>query len=368
MLDDFLPGVPDASTSTPIVADAFEYPVGLRFAFIGVGQAGGRIASAFYDQGYRRVCAVNTASADLSELGLPDAAKLVIGNGAGAGKDPHVAGRAAKAAEEDIYRLCDNAFGEAVDWVFVCFAAGGGTGCGAFGHVLGIVRRWIRDKQLSASTGVVVAFPKTSDGARSLENASLALQTLQDASTTVLPIDNERFMQLYGRRLPAAQEKPQSNAATVGLLHAFNRLAGTSSEDRGGTTFDTADFRRVLGAGVIGFARAKITSWATEDAVATELLKQMRANMLLQANLEGATAAALLYLPSEDAWSGQRPVTAGHLDSGARLLQRALSPSATVFTGVYPGLAKEGLDACVMIGGLPLPAAIATGSGSPTWT
>ena len=42
------------------------------FAWIGSGQGGGRIAKAFYDLGYHKTVAVNTAKADLALLELPD--------------------------------------------------------------------------------------------------------------------------------------------------------------------------------------------------------------------------------------------------------------------------------------------------------
>ena len=42
-----------------------------RYAWIGAGQCGGRIAKSFHDLGYRKVLAVNTTHHDLDLLGLP---------------------------------------------------------------------------------------------------------------------------------------------------------------------------------------------------------------------------------------------------------------------------------------------------------
>lgn len=47
-----------------VVEDTFQGAI--KMAFVGAGQGGGRIAQAFYDMGYRRVCAVNTTPQDLS--------------------------------------------------------------------------------------------------------------------------------------------------------------------------------------------------------------------------------------------------------------------------------------------------------------
>ena len=62
-----------------------------KYAFLGAGQGGSRIAESFYKLGYRRVAVINTAQQDLNSIELEN--KLCIGEG-GAGKDPEVAERA----------------------------------------------------------------------------------------------------------------------------------------------------------------------------------------------------------------------------------------------------------------------------------
>ena len=61
----------------------------LTYAVIGSGQGGGRIAKAFYDLGYKKTIAFNTAESDLTLLDLPDEHKFHVnhGGGQGAGKD-----------------------------------------------------------------------------------------------------------------------------------------------------------------------------------------------------------------------------------------------------------------------------------------
>ena len=69
MSDDLLGEfVPPPVTDKGGPVDSFDYPVAFKFAFVGVGQAGGRIAQAFNTKGYARACAVNTTIQDLSEL------------------------------------------------------------------------------------------------------------------------------------------------------------------------------------------------------------------------------------------------------------------------------------------------------------
>ena len=66
-----------------------EVETAFKFAFIGAGQGGSRIAETFYDFGYRKVAVLNTAQQDLNTIKkVPH--KLCIGEG-GAGKDPSFA-------------------------------------------------------------------------------------------------------------------------------------------------------------------------------------------------------------------------------------------------------------------------------------
>ena len=95
---------------------------GFKFAFIGSGQGGGRIAHTFYKLGYRRVCAVNTAEQDLATLPLPN--KMLLGKSGGAGKNPSVAKAAFKDNKEDVLDFMRRSFGQTLDRIFVCAGAG----------------------------------------------------------------------------------------------------------------------------------------------------------------------------------------------------------------------------------------------------
>ena len=73
--------------------------VAFKFAFMGAGQGGSRIAEAFYNLGYRKLSAINTAQQDLNTIKLEN--KLCIGDG-GAGKNPEVAKKLFHEKKDDV--------------------------------------------------------------------------------------------------------------------------------------------------------------------------------------------------------------------------------------------------------------------------
>ena len=106
----------------------------IKFGFIGVGQAGGKIANEFYRLGYRSIVAVNTAKNDFLGLDIPAKRQLVLGDGAGAGKNPEKGQQAVEKQKEDVLSLLRRSFGDGVERILVIGSTGGGTGCGEIGR------------------------------------------------------------------------------------------------------------------------------------------------------------------------------------------------------------------------------------------
>ncbi len=353
-----LPESPDQPSNSS-VTDTFDYPVAFKFAFLGVGQAGGRIVRTFQELGYNRICAVNTAVADLAELkSFPADSKLDIGEQQGAGKDPNTAARIAQDKDEDLFDLYTRSWGPEVDYAFICLSGAGGTGAGVYAKAAEVAKRFMREKKRPNRVGCIMALPKDSEGQRSAKNVLYSMRTLSKLNLSpIIFIDNERFKELYGTRVPVQQEKPASNASTAQVLHTFNRLAGTESEDVGGTTFDPADFSRILDSGVVAFAATTITKWASPSDISTPIRDQLKRNVLATVDLTQGNVAGLLYVITGPAWDGSSAVTVADLDHGTEMMNRILTPNdSAVFPGVYPASGEQGsIKVLAMVGGLPLP-------------
>ena len=325
---------------------AAESKPAFRAAFVGCGQAGGKLVEAFYDLGYRRVCAVNTTSQDLAELKLPVAAKLDLG-GRGAAKDPEVAAKAVAGRDEDIFDLFTRNWGPDVDYVLVCMAAGGGTGAGIYETVVKVAGAYFEKIGRPVKVGVITALPKSTEGARPAANACVVLDKLKASKLSpIILVDNERIEQLHPR-LSIAKFFKQANDAVAKQFHLLNRLAAQSSEH---ASFDAAEFGSLLDSGLVTFGAQKVDNWHEATAVAKAVRTQLQKTLLVPVDATTASAASLVFVVGE-AIHDEVPRTS--LDDGFAALNRIM-PGATLFSGIYKGKGSV-LLAFTMLGGLTWP-------------
>lgn len=346
--------VPPNEAETVRVADTFDYNVAFKLGLIGVGQCGGRVAATFQQLGYGRVCAINTTIQDLAELRLPDDHKLDIGDARGAGKDPAAAAALFEGRDEDIFDLLKRSWGEEVDYGMVCLAAAGGTGAGGCPKVIEVVKRYMAHCKRPVKVGVIVALPRDDEGQRFAKNAVYTVRSLAKLGLSpVIIIDNQKIRELYPS-LSASQVHPMENKSTATLLHLFNRLAGSDSTH---TTFDRADFAKLLDSGLITFAADTLHKWQCAADITTPIRERLRRNVLASVDFSKSTVAGLIYILTGAAYDEAR---SADLDHGTAMFTRMLADGSTVFPGVYQGggaNAQATIKVMAMIGALPWPAA-----------
>jgi cell division GTPase FtsZ len=332
------------------VADSFDYNVAFNLAFIGVGQGGSKIAETFAQIGYGRVCVLNTTHQDLAEIGLLDHQKLDPG-GSGAGKNPEIGRAAVDGRDQDIRDLMARNWGDNVDYAFVCFGAGGGTGAGAYQKVTEVAEKYMREKGRPIRVGCIVALPKDTEGQRQAMNAIACIQQLaKKAFAPIIVIDNQRIGQLLNPT--ARQEYPVVNSSIAQQLHLFNRLAGTDSDM---TTFDPQDFATVLDSGLIAFAYAQVDNWADKTQISRNIRDGLSGNLLMANDIRQGKLAALLFVLNGKAYD---EVPAAYLDHSVEMLNGTLRDGSTVYQGIYKGAdspKKGSIKALALIGGLPWP-------------
>jgi len=332
------------------IADTFE--AGFKFAFIGSGQGGGRIAHTFYRLGYRRVCAVNTAQQDLATLPLEK--KMCLGGSGGAGKNPTVAKAAFKEHKEDVLDFMRRSFGPKVDRIFVCIGAGGGTGAGTAVQLVDTaveLQKALRSE--SEKVGVIVALPKLAEGKRVAANAYNTLNDLlflveKGNVSPLIIVDNEKIGKLY----PTLAVDPfwdTANMSVCSLFHLFNTVCIKHSHY---TSFDRADLLTVLDSGLITFGANPVDKFDDETDISYAVRSNLRKNILTGGiDLATGTVAASVVIGSVQILNA---LPQAHIEHAFDQLNRMLKPGNTVHRGIYRG-DKQSLVVYTIIGGLGKP-------------
>lgn len=335
-----------------------EHDGALKYCFVGLGHAGGRIVETFFKLGYRRVCAINTAIQDLQVIQIPEECKRIIGAGAkGAGKDPVVGMKAAKENAEDIVDLMEKCFGTDFDRVFLAVGAGGGTGGGACTEVITLAKQLAQKAGVERGktrVGVIVALPSNSEGQRPSANAYKLMVKLfalagQGVLSPLVVIDNERIHRLYPR-LSIDQFWDKANQSIASIFHLFNIVAGRTSPY---LVFDRADLENVLDSGVVTFGAAAIQNPMEDKYNLSSAVRDNLKRNILSGGLDlskGRVAACVFIGPPET----MQQLPQQSLDYGFDTLNRVLARESTVHRGIYVGNRPQ-LAVYTMIGGLDKP-------------
>jgi cell division GTPase FtsZ len=342
--------VPPLMHNVQDVKDRFDFDVAFNLAFVGCGQGGSRIAETFDKLGYGRTAAINTTVQDLKDIALADHQKLDIGGG-GANKDPERAAAQMVDKEEDVFDLLKACWGEAVDYGFVCLGAGGGTGAGISPAVVNVARRYMAETNRPTRVGAIIALPRNMEGQRPARNTVRTLQSLRALNLSpIIIIDNQRIYDLYRNRISVGSEHRVYNQNVCQLLHLFNRLAAQSSEH---TSFDRADFGKLLDSGLLAFGAGEVPQWKTESDVTKVIREQLKQNVLVSSDLSQGNLAALIYVLGGAAYD---EVPVGFRDHGVQMLTRILAQDSTIFQGIFRASSDTpSFKIAAMVGGLQWP-------------
>ena len=338
----------------------------IEFAFVGSGQGGCRIATEFYNLGYRKTIVVNTAPQDLTAVPLPAAQKLLLDIGAsGAGKDMARGEQAAVKHGQAISDLMRHVFGK-VDHIMICVSGGGGSGGGSAIPLILQAKKYLAYcgyDDVDKRVGVVLSIPTRGEAMapRIASNAfdlATKLSELAENSmiTPLVVIDNDKFNKLYPR-VPVVDFLPTVNRSVAQLFDHFNRLPLNDSEF---ISFDPEDYRSVIRAGghcVFGVTTVKGIDGesAVEERHIAEALRANLERTLLAGGFDLAHAgvAGCVIVGGRKMFAevaGLRSAIDYSFDTLSQI-----APNATVHRGLYQR-ESEVLSAYTILSGLPRPA------------
>ena len=325
------------------------YKRSLKFAFIGSGEGGGRLAATFGRMGYP-AAAINTTGADLARLRLPGSQKLVLPIAAGgAGQEPEL-GRQAVLVHQDRVRAFLRAMTLEADHVVLCIGGGGGTGTGSLPELVRLLRA------LKRPVGVIYTLPRDVEGTAVKVNALRALsQVYQMAEggeiSPLVLVDNNRIGELFPE-VSLARFWPKANQFLADLWDAFNRLSMRESEFY--SALDGTDYLRLLSAGkcaALGYA--EVVDLKSPVGLARAMSEAVHSGLLAGGfDLSTASAVGTIVVGSANTL---RHLPAAYLDNGLRVVGEIMR-GGYAFSGVY---ADSGVYArlklYVLFSGLDLP-------------
>ena len=334
--------MPDDNAQTQEIEDEFEGAY--KFAIIGVGQGGSRIAETFWNLGYRRVCVINTAKQDLKFINIPEDRKLLLDHG-GAGKDPETAEKIFEENSEEIWDFFHGKLGTTYDRVLVCAGAGGGTGAGGAPVVFKIIKN-----NTNATVGFVSALPTKAEGNQVAKNTKRTMQKIVEYAkdgilSPLVVLNNEKIKELYPG-LSVNKFWTTANSSVCSLFHLFNKI---SAQDSSYTTFDKADLDSVLNSGIITFGATPIkTEQANDTDISKAIRNNLKKNILAGADISTGNVAACVMVVNNKLMD---EVPQEALEHGFEQLNRLLAKDNTVHRGIYTSN-KPGIAVYTVIGGL----------------
>jgi cell division GTPase FtsZ len=332
-----------------------------RYAWLGSGQCGGRLVKSFYDLGYKKVLAMNTAYHDLDMLEIPVEQKFLMDIGElGAGKDIERGERAVHQYQQEILHLARQIISTQVDHIMVCFGAGGGTGSGSIIGLINIAKRYARYIGLqnpNKKVGVVMTLPTVGEASSPLvaENAYRVATRLGELASAreispLIIVDNDKINKMYPG-LTVKSFWPSINNTVAGLFDIFNRISALSTQY---TSFDPVDYHSIIESGgctIMGLTKVKKydEKYAISEAVKNNLQKTLLASGfdLSTAKLAGCIAVGGKTLMNKA--SGLQDNINYAFDVLSEITGRA-----TIHRGIYED-DRESLRVYTIIGGLDSP-------------
>ena len=315
----------------------------VKFGIIGLGQAGGRIGSEFAKLGYPTLF-INTSEQDLAEVVSEN--KLLIGQG-GAGKDPKVGKELVNKNRDKIMAEYHKIFND-VEHILVVGGSSGGTG----GSMVNIIDTVVDFKK---PVGCLTTFPLATEDTTSKKNTLNALNDIIKYSqkhevSPIIILDNDKIEKKYPN-LSILEFWHKANEEVVKAFDLFNMLAFRSSPY---TSFDTADYKKVLHAGgcmIFGNISVPVTDINKID-LGKEIIENINSGLLAEGfNLVEATTAGCIIIGNNELL---KKIPRNKEEDAFATLFKLLG-SGTIFKGIYGLEQTQNIEIFFMISGLGTP-------------
>lgn len=296
---------------------------------LGSGQAGSRLAEAFYQLGYDAVV-VNTAMQDLKYINVPDANKLLMEHGlGGAAKEIEIGRAAAESHRGEISQLVNEKLSNA-QINLLCLSLGGGSGAGSCETLVDVL----------AATGkplvVITVLPMDNEDAQTKTNAletlsKLARLTQSKKVHNLIVVDNAKIEVIYNN-VSQMDFYGIANKAIVEPIDVFNTLSSMPSSVKG---LDPMEWGKLFtdGEGLTVYGELTIDNFAEDTAIAEAVVNNLNGNLLAGGfDLKQSRYVGVIIAANKDVWA---KIPSSSITYAMAMINDQCGTPKGVFKGIY---------------------------------
>lgn len=323
----------------------------LALGIIGSGQAGSRLAEAFYKQGYDAVV-VNTAMQDLKFIDVPDSNKLLLEYGlGGAAKEIEIGRAAAEAHRGEILQLLNDKLAASQVNV-LCLSLGGGSGAGSCETLVDILTG------LGKPLVVMTVLPMDTEDAQTKSNALETLSKLSKLTqnkriNNLIVVDNAKIESIYSE-VGQMDFYKTANKAIVEPIDIFNVLSSMPSDTK---PLDPMEFSKLFldGDGLTVYGEFSVSDYEGEMSIAEAVVNNLSNNLLAEGfDLKQSKYVGYIVTANKEVWS---KIKAVNIDYANHMVNDLCGNPVGVFKGMYVvDSAEDVVKVYSMFSGLGLPA------------
>lgn len=301
----------------------------ISLGVIGSGQAGSRLAEAFYRMGYDTVV-INTAMQDLKFIDVPEANKLLLEYGlGGAAKELDIGRAAAEMHRDAIVELVDTKLSDAQMNV-LCLSLGGGSGAGSCETMVDIL----------ASCGkplvVITVLPMSSEDAQTKNNALETLSKLTKLTqakkvNNLIVVDNAKLEAIYSD-VGQMNFFKVANQAIVDPIDVFNTLSSMPSDVKG---LDPMEWAKLFtdGEGLTVYGEMTVKDYEGETALAEAVMNNLNSNLLAGGfDLKQSRYVGVIFAAPKKVWDKLPSI---YVNYALGLINEQCGTPKGVFKGIY---------------------------------
>lgn len=296
---------------------------------LGSGQAGSRIAEAFYRLGYDAVV-VNTAMQDLKFIDVPDSNKLLLEYGlGGAAKEIEIGRAAAESHRGEILQLINEKLQNSQVNV-LCLSLGGGSGAGSCETLVDIMAG------LGKPLVVITVLPMDTEDAQTKANALETLSKLAKLTQTkrvnnLIVVDNAKIEAIY-HSISQVDFYGVANKAIVDPIDMFNTLSSMPSSVKG---LDPMEWGKLFtdGEGLTVYGELTVDNFSEDTAIAEAVVNNLNGNLLAGGfDLKQSRYVGVIIAANKETWA---KIPSSSITYAMAMVNDQCGTPKGVFKGIY---------------------------------